>query len=342
MDESRRKLLEMLREIRNAMPELLRLEKRRRGVPEDKLLFVGVSGLAEFWWCARKSLLEVRNSELKFFASYLFEGARMMTPDFSDWAAVFTIWGLIRMGESLKLLEIIDGLYKKNDPDEVLKRAARMGETSAEVYPEVYPAVKIGDRILTTVRRGDRLLVIHREAAECDLVRGEHGDTCREVLGAACAGPERVGWELGDLDRRLARGKLLEEILAERHPTILWAREWDRYVVVGIPDGVGGNFVYEFKSTKIRRLEKYILPVARAQANIYAWLFDKKRWVVEIFSCADLKLYRWEGEADYADTERTLEGFRAIEEGREIMPPACWKCERCKYRDSCGLRDRCR
>jgi hypothetical protein len=66
-------------------------------------------------------------------------------------------------------------------------------------------------------------------------------------------------------------------------------------VVVGIPDGVGEDFVYEFKSTKIRRLDRYVLPVTRAQANIYARLFKRQRWVVEIFSCEDLKLYRWEG-----------------------------------------------
>ncbi len=30
-----------------------------------------------------------------------------------------------------------------------------------------------------------------------------------------------------------------------------------------------------------------------AQANIYAWLFKRQRWVVVIFSCEDLKLYKW-------------------------------------------------
>jgi len=71
------------------------------------------------------------------------------------------------------------------------------------------------------------------------------------VLRAVCAGPEHVGWGLGDLDRQLARGELLGEILVQRHPTVLWAKEWDRYVVVGIPDGIGEDFVYEFKSTRM-------------------------------------------------------------------------------------------
>jgi hypothetical protein len=61
-------------------------------------------------------------------------------------------------------------------------------------------------------------------------------------------------------------------------------------VVIGISDRVGEDFVYEFKSIKIRRLDRYVLPVARAQVNIYAWFFKRQRWVVEIFSCADLRL----------------------------------------------------
>jgi hypothetical protein len=36
--------------------ELLRLEKRRRGIPEDRLLIVGVVDLANFWWWAQQSL----------------------------------------------------------------------------------------------------------------------------------------------------------------------------------------------------------------------------------------------------------------------------------------------
>jgi len=134
----------------------------------------------------------------------------------------------------------------------------------------------------------------------------------------------------------------LQEILAERHPTILWAKKWDKYVVVGVPDGVGGDFVYEFKTTKIRRFDKYVLPVARTQANIYTWLFKRQRWVVEIFSCTDLTLYRWEGEVDYAEVERTLKGFKAVEEGGEAVSPMCWKCERCEYRDHCRLKEKCK
>jgi hypothetical protein len=144
------------------------------------------------------------------------------------------------------------------------------------------------------------------------------------VLRAVCAGPEHVGWGLGGLDRQLARGELLGEILAQRHPTVLWAKEWDRYVVVGTPDGIGEDFVYEFKSTRMSYggLRRYVLPITRAQENIYAWLFKRQRWVVEIFSCEDLKLYRWEGEAGYVEEGGPFRHAASLTEGRVEEPMA--------------------
>ena len=316
---------------------LLRLEKRRRGVSEDKLLFVNAANLASFWWCAQKSLLHTREIEPDIFANYVLQGVEIASLD--------------RIEDPLDLLQLVERMYKTRTPDEVLRKKETGVHPEAEV--EVYSVVEIGNRVLTLIRRGDRLVILGKRLEvvdECDLIRGGRGGVCEEALKAACTSPERVRWRLEDLewmweleglDRRLARGVVLQDILAERRPTVLWAREWDRYVVVGVPDGVGGDFVYEFKSTKLRRL-KYLLPVARAQANIYTWLFNKRRWVVEIFSCADLKLYRQEGEADYAEVEKTLRGFKAVEESGEATPPMCWKCRTCEYRDRCEVKDRCR
>ncbi len=87
--------------------ELLRLEKRRRGVPEDKLVFVGASDLAQFWWCAQQSLLRVRDYELGVFANYVFESARVITPDLDKEMAKLLIYGLMQMdgGRGLRLLD---------------------------------------------------------------------------------------------------------------------------------------------------------------------------------------------------------------------------------------------
>jgi len=56
---------------KRALKELLLLEKERRGIERDKLLFVGVANVASYRWCAVKSLLASKRGELSFFAAYL-------------------------------------------------------------------------------------------------------------------------------------------------------------------------------------------------------------------------------------------------------------------------------
>lgn len=53
------------------MKELLQLEKQRRGLSKDKLVFLGMADIANYHWCAMKSLLRNREMELAFFQAYL-------------------------------------------------------------------------------------------------------------------------------------------------------------------------------------------------------------------------------------------------------------------------------
>jgi hypothetical protein len=50
---------------------LLTLEKQRRGIAGDRLLFVGVSNVASVRWCPMKAVLWSRAEELMFFSAYL-------------------------------------------------------------------------------------------------------------------------------------------------------------------------------------------------------------------------------------------------------------------------------
>lgn len=50
---------------------LLSLEKERRGVDRDKLIFIGMADVAGYYWCAMKSLLQNKRMELGFFSAYL-------------------------------------------------------------------------------------------------------------------------------------------------------------------------------------------------------------------------------------------------------------------------------
>src|SRR5438132_4587109 len=42
------------------------------------------------------------------------------------------------------------------------------------------------------------------------------------------------------------RGIRLEAIAAEHYPTFRWHFPWKDYVIVGVPDGISSQFVYEF------------------------------------------------------------------------------------------------
>lgn len=53
------------------MGRLLTLEKQRRGVHRDALIFVGMANVADHWWCTQRAVLKSRAEELGFFAAYL-------------------------------------------------------------------------------------------------------------------------------------------------------------------------------------------------------------------------------------------------------------------------------
>lgn len=50
---------------------LLEMEKERRGFEKDDLVFVAMANVADYWWCAFRSVLQSKEEELGFFDSYL-------------------------------------------------------------------------------------------------------------------------------------------------------------------------------------------------------------------------------------------------------------------------------
>ena len=70
MNDIETKVGEILRDS-NRLKRLLLLEKERRGVPRDALVFVGMADVAEYWWCPQQAVLTSRAGELDFFSAYL-------------------------------------------------------------------------------------------------------------------------------------------------------------------------------------------------------------------------------------------------------------------------------
>jgi hypothetical protein len=55
------------------LKHLLGLEKDRRKVAHDALVFVGTHNVARHWWCTQQAVFDSRAKELAFFVTYLFD-----------------------------------------------------------------------------------------------------------------------------------------------------------------------------------------------------------------------------------------------------------------------------
>jgi CRISPR/Cas system-associated exonuclease Cas4 (RecB family) len=264
------------RSLVGMLSELLRLEKRRLGLREDRLVFVGMANLADYYWCSMKSVLKSRRDELMFFTSYLYD----------------------RVTYALRL-----GLVSKEP------------KTIEEL-------LQIGDDI----KFSDVEKLLEEEAERFRTDTGE-GELVKEKI---------MDLDVEELDP-LRRGEVLQELLAEKYPTIRWNFKWNNYIVVGVPDGITKDFVYEFKTTSSRFLYNYIKPVALAQADLYGYFFRRQRKRVQIHIVEEKQTETFESNIDVNNALYVLDSFRKVAEGQEPKPPKEWKCRSCEFRDTCPL-----
>jgi hypothetical protein len=125
--------------------------------------------------------------------------------------------------------------------------------------------------------------------------------------------------------------------LAEEYPTIRWNFAWRHYVLVGIPDGISDEFVYEFKATGSRFLSRFAKPVGLAQADLYGHFFDRPQKRVQMFIKEDGKTETFDGPVDHRNAEITLDSFARVDQGEPARPPAKWKCRPCEFRTVCPI-----
>jgi len=100
-----------------------------------------------------------------------------------------------------------------------------------------------------------------------------------------------------------------------------------------IPDGIGDDWVGEFKVTKLPR---YTGAVARCQANLYAFIFQKPWYEVMLYHPITEKYYTRQREVDPDRAIDDLEKFLALIKG-EMEPWPCkeWKCKHCDHKKEC-------
>jgi len=287
------------------LADLLRLEKERRGVKPDKLVFVGVRNIAEYYWCAEQSILKSRENEPEFFHAYLYDRIT-----YSERLGLIDelprdVEELLAVGEKISLADVEKLLKQKKDEEE--------GFLGGEVLA-----------VETTDEKGRKVIVMNPDISQEDkefLIE-------RAAEGATIAGTE---------DFPPIRGEMSESTRAERYPRIRWNFSWEDYVVVGVPDGITDTFVYEYKTTRNRFLSYYIKPVALAQADLYGLFFKRDMKRVQIYIVEEDATQTITGKVDREKALETLRLFKEADEGKEAIPPVKWKCKRCKYNKTCKI-----
>lgn len=254
------------------LARLLLLEKERRGLGKDKLLFVGMANVAKYWWCARQIVYKSKEKELDFFVAYLQD----------------------RLMYSLRL-GLVDKMPRRN-----------------------MEFLEVGNRI--RLRDIEKLL---REMPE----ETEDQSSLEWIIGDE---------DISELEDPKHRGLVLETTRAEKYPTIRWNFRWKDYVLIGVPDGITDDFVYEFKTTRNKYLMHFATPVALTQADLYGYFFKRNKKRIQIYIIEEGKTETWEEQINKKRATKTLEYFRKVDGGWDPPPPkAKWKCKNCEFTDKC-------
>lgn len=138
---------------------------------------------------------------------------------------------------------------------------------------------------------------------------------------------------------KFIRGEILEHQLAEKYPRIRWNFKWNNYVIVGAPDGITDDFVYEFKTTTTSFMLHYIRPVAKTQADLYGYFFNRKNKRIQIHILEENKIETIYEEVDIERAIKTLKFFKKTEENKRAVKPIKWKCNKCEFLSICASKN---
>lgn len=251
--------------------ELMRLEKKRLGIPPDRLVFIGMANLANYYWCAWQYYLKSKREESGFFLAY-----------FED-----------RLACSMEL-----NLIKKF-PKNVIDR------------------LKIGDEI--------KISHIHKLLSKKEAVvpSNEIREEVKKLLNE-------------EKDPRI-KGKYYEILFSENYPKIRWNFRYKDIVLVGVPDGITNDFVYEFKSTEKTWYKKQTLITAACQADVYGVCFKKHKRRVQIYCKEENEIHTFVDTINKQRIIDLLEKWIDMMKGKLPLKPQPRKCIKCEFKLDCVL-----
>jgi hypothetical protein len=310
MNDVETKVGEILRDSKR-LKGLLMLEKERRGVPQDALVFVGMHNVAQHWWCTQYAVLKSRANELGFFTAYL-----------SDRILYAYRLGLItKLPRSRRALLDVGSEITLEDVHKLFKKKEREEK----------------DR--TSRLAGIRMMWLCQDTVDSQGVRARliNPDLSPEMKALHEKIAEEEGVRLIDLEEDpKRRGEIYQAFRAEKYHTIRWHFPWGRYSVGGVPDGLTEDFVYEYKTTR-RFWLGFNRPVALAQADLYGYFFRRPKKRVQIQVVEENVTETYEEAVNAARAEETLAAFARVDAGEPARPPKAIKCSTCDFRATCPI-----
>lgn len=109
---------------------------------------------------------------------------------------------------------------------------------------------------------------------------------------------------------------------------------YGNYRIVGHADKLLDNIVFEFKTYRENYPINYLIAVASTQANLYAYLFKVRYYVVIVYNVQKKTFWGFMQDADYVRAENDIEKAISIFEGKVQAKPTTvqWKCDICELR----------
>jgi len=135
----------------------------------------------------------------------------------------------------------------------------------------------------------------------------------------------------------LQKGNIYGVKKAEQYPSIRWNFAYKNIVLVGVPDGITKDFVYEFKYTGKSRYMKQTLITATCQADVYGVYFQRPKRRVQIFCEEEDKVHTYIDPINKKKVINLLEKWIDLKNGKLPIKPLFWKCNICEFKDDCVL-----
>jgi hypothetical protein len=309
-------------------------EKKRLGLPLNRIGFTAVSVIAQMFWCEKKAYFDAQN-ETKFYEAYLSDKKvygpdlteeeinRILDPNYVNNIIIGDGHKIIFLGKKVKLTREDRDMFAKM----TIKDFDLGGKTD------------IGKWFRDFIKRNNiksPVLEINEEDIEDLMIKNSNKDST--VKNQYLKNPYLDFIYVYNTQDDLKRGIYHQKMYSERYPTMRYHFRWKDYIIETIPDGITNEFCYEFKSTKKKDYIPNVKKVAAAQAHLYSYFFKRPKVRIQIYAMDVYKKFTFDEKADYKFAEEILEKFDKLISGSlKIENVPFWKCYNCEYKDKCEI-----